>query len=65
MVKSIIKMLGITLGCSCSAIQAQDAQANNFKSDSLLETVSYSDDTQLASPGDLSVLQDIDKMYAI
>lgn len=58
-------MLGISLGCSCSVIQAQDAQAKDFKNDSFVETVSFNDDTQLASPGDISVLQDIDKMYAI
>ena len=58
-------MLGISLGCSCSVIQAQQAQTTDFNGNPVRESISFHDDVQHASAGDLSVMQDIEKIYAI
>lgn len=67
MVKSIIKMLGITLGCSCSAMQAQANAQNEFRDTDafILTTFSQPEPESLATEGDISVIQDIDKIYAL
>lgn len=63
--KSIIKLLGLSIGCSCSALQAQSENVaeRQPKDAIILTTVAADDSSNAVQP--LSSLQDIGKLYAL
>lgn len=64
MFKSIIKMAGISLGCSCAAVQAQ-AEPNVIRESDAIILTTFAEPESSISAGDMSVVQDIDKIYAL
>lgn len=63
--KSIIKLLGLSIGCSCTSIQAQQNVKPNLDSrDAIVMTTVASDDSEMETTS-LSSLQDIGKLYAL
>jgi len=63
--KSIIKLLGLSIGCSCTALNANPASADALTNkDSIILTTVVSDDAPDAY-GPLSSLQDIGRLYAL
>lgn len=64
--KSIIKMLGLSIGCSCTQIHAQQNVQKELQSDdALILTTVISDEGVTETPSTLSSLQDIGKIYAL
>ncbi|MBD3583855.1 hypothetical protein [Flavobacterium selenitireducens] len=63
--KSIIKLLGLSIGCSCTALQAQQTNTADFsgKDSIILTTVVTDEQATLSQP--LASLQDIGKLYAL
>lgn len=63
--KSIIKLLGLSIGCSCTALDAhQHDQVNRPEKDAIiLATVIADEPSEAYQP--LSSLQDIGKLYAL
>ena len=60
--KSIIKLLGLSIGCSCTVLNAQNARPDVKDTDAIILTTVAIDDHELQP---LSSLQDIGKLYAL
>jgi|GEM_PF-4700771 len=60
--KSIIKLLGLSIGCSCTVLNAQNAKQELKDSDAIILTTVTLDDHDVQP---LSSLQDIGKLYAL
>ncbi|RZJ70499.1 hypothetical protein [Flavobacterium sp.] len=64
--KSIIKLLGLSIGCSCTCIHAQNNIANELKDkDAIILTTVSSTDNSEGNSDSLASLQDIGKLYAL
>lgn len=59
-------MLGLSIGCSCTALQAQQPAAKDLRNeDALILTTVVSEDESPQVTSALSSLQDIGKIYAL
>lgn len=64
--KSIIKLLGLSIGCSCTCLHAQtDIKKELQEKDALILTTVTSNENSEGASDVLANLQDIGKLYAL